>query len=70
MSTEGPVIDEVRQRAMAISERYRHGPRRYASHLADAQDREMTRLVTPPPEPERAGRSVATENSKSVNRSA
>jgi hypothetical protein len=43
--TENPVVEAVRQRAMRISKRYGHDPKRYLKHLQVEQKRNQARLV-------------------------
>ncbi len=45
MSTDGPIVDEVRRRRHEISERYGHDLRRYGEHLMEAQKEHADRLV-------------------------
>ena len=40
-----PVVDEVRARAMRISRRFGHDPRKYLKHLEAAQRAHSSRLV-------------------------
>lgn len=37
MTVESPIVEEVRRRRMAISERYGHDLRRYCAHLLELQ---------------------------------
>lgn len=39
MSTESPIVQEVRERAMKISARYGHDLQRYCRHLMELQQR-------------------------------
>lgn len=48
MSTDSPVVDEVRARAMAISARYGNDLRKYAAHLAEIQKANTERVVDQP----------------------
>lgn len=43
VSTDSPIVDEVRARAMAISARYGHDLRRYARHFAELQQQHKDR---------------------------
>jgi phosphoserine phosphatase len=47
-SSESPVVDDVRTRAMSISARYGHSLRRYAAHLAELEAQQRERLVSQP----------------------
>ncbi len=46
MSAESPIVEEVRRRAMAISEQYGHDLRRYAEHLRQIQAENASRVVS------------------------
>ncbi|MBN1346926.1 MAG: hypothetical protein JXQ73_29825 [Phycisphaerae bacterium] len=48
MTQDGPIVDEVRRRAMSISERYGHDPRKYLEHLKRIQEQERDRVVGQP----------------------
>jgi phosphoserine phosphatase len=48
MTEDGPIVEEVRRRAMQISERFGHDPRRYLEHLKLLQEREKDRVVGQP----------------------
>ncbi len=43
--SENPIVDAVRTRAMRISKRYGHDPRRYLKHLQAAQKANAARVV-------------------------
>lgn len=45
MSVDGPVVDEVRKRAMEISARYDHDLEKYFRHLLEYQKQFQGRLV-------------------------
>ena len=45
---ESSIVQEVRARAMQISERYGHDLRSYAKHLAEVERREAGRVVEQP----------------------
>ena len=45
MSIDGPVVDEVRRRAMEISARYNHDLELYFSHLLEYQKQYREKLV-------------------------
>lgn len=45
MSSDSPIVDEVRQRAMKISERFNHDLRRYGQHLMEEQKKYKDKLV-------------------------
>lgn len=45
MSVDGPVVDEVRKRAMEISARYDHDLEKYFTHLLEYQEQFQGRLV-------------------------
>ncbi|MCH8965820.1 MAG: hypothetical protein IIB58_12710 [Planctomycetes bacterium] len=42
---DGPVVDEVRKRAMEISARYDHDLEKYFTHLLEYQEQFQGRLV-------------------------
>ncbi len=42
---DSPVVEEVRARAMRISKRFGHDPRKYFKHLKAAQRTHASRLV-------------------------
>jgi len=48
MSTDSPIIDELRARTMAISARYGHDLRKYAAHLVEVQRSCKERVVDQP----------------------
>ncbi len=45
MSGDGPIVAEVRERAMRISERFGHDLRRYAAHLKQVEEAHRSRVV-------------------------
>jgi hypothetical protein len=45
MSADGPVVDEVRQRAMELSARFGHDLRAYGAHLKEVEERYRARVV-------------------------
>jgi hypothetical protein len=45
MTSNSPVVEEVRARAMNISARYGHDLRRYAKHLAQLEAEHPSRVV-------------------------
>jgi hypothetical protein len=48
MIEEDPIVEEIRRRAMSISARYGHDPRKYLEHLREVQARERHLLVNQP----------------------
>ena len=46
MGEDSPIVKEVRQRAMRISERFGHDPRKYLEHLQRLEEREKDRVVS------------------------
>ena len=42
---DSPIVEEVRRRAMKISRRFGHDPKRYLAHLQRIQRREKGRVV-------------------------
>jgi len=47
MSYESPIVREVRDRAMKISERFEHDLHRYCAHLREQEKAHPERIVTP-----------------------
>lgn len=45
MSSESPIVEEVRRRAFAQSEKYGHDLRKYAEHLHEIEQRHRDRVV-------------------------
>lgn len=45
MSTDSPIVDEVRKRRHEISERFNHDLSKYCEHLMEAQEEYRDRLV-------------------------
>ena len=45
VSHDGPIVEEVRRRAMAISAQYGHDLRKYAEHLRQIQAENASRVV-------------------------
>ncbi len=48
MIQDSPIVEEVRRRAMTISERFGHDPRKYLEHLRQVQEQEKDRVVGQP----------------------
>ena len=46
MSTDGPIVDEVRRRRHAISERYGHDLQAYGRHLKELAKKYKSRVVS------------------------
>ncbi len=46
MSSDSPIVDEVRRRRQELSERYGHDLRRYAEHLREIETRNAVRVVS------------------------
>ena len=46
MNSDSVIVEEVRDRAARISERFGHDLYRYAKHLADIQDKHRERVVS------------------------
>jgi hypothetical protein len=46
MTQDSPIVKEVRQRAMKISRRFAHDPRKYLEHLKRIQRREKDMVVS------------------------
>ncbi len=53
MTSEGPIVEEVRQRAQELSERFGHDLQAYCKHLKEIEekyrDREVSRITVVPP---------------------
>jgi len=45
MTTDGPIVDEVRERARQISERFGHDLKAYARHLREIAEQNRDRVV-------------------------
>ena len=45
MDLDSPIVEEVRQRALRLSERFDHDLRRYAEHLRQVEEACRDRLV-------------------------
>ena len=45
MNTESAIVDDVRRRAIEISERYGHDPKAYAAHLREIESQHPARTV-------------------------
>ncbi len=60
MSSDGPIVDEVRRRRLEISEEYGHDLGKYTRYLRQIQDKYAERVVSQltvvPPKPPKAGR--------------
>jgi hypothetical protein len=46
MNDDGPIVDEVRERRMEISEQFDHDLERYIKHLIEYQEQFRERLVS------------------------
>jgi hypothetical protein len=46
MREGSPIVNEVRERAMRISNRYGHDPRAYFKHLKDLENKEKSHVVS------------------------
>ena len=46
MREDNPIVKEVRQRAMQISQRFGHDPRKYLAHLKELEEKERDRVVS------------------------
>jgi hypothetical protein len=46
MSTDSPIVDEVRKRRHQISERFGHDLQAYARHLKEIEDKYRSRVVS------------------------
>jgi phosphoserine phosphatase len=46
MNSDSPIVEEVRRRAMAISEQYGHDLRKYVEHLRQIQAENASRVVS------------------------
>jgi hypothetical protein len=46
MSSDGPIVEEVRKRRHEISERYGHDLRAYAQHLKELEEKHRSRVVS------------------------
>lgn len=48
MTEDSPIVQEVRRRAMLISARFGHDPRKYLEHLKQIQEQDKDRVVGQP----------------------
>lgn len=46
MKADSPIVEEVRERAERLSERFGHDLRRYAAHLKEIESAHRDRLVS------------------------
>jgi len=44
MTVDGPIVEDVRRRAMQLSERFGHDLRKYVEHLKEIEEKHRSRV--------------------------